>query len=236
MERSHMTRHFETLSLLWTVLNTIYWGLVYSSRGHCGVVYISGPMRGIKDYNYPLFHAVTAKLREKGYYVISPAELGEVDGWAWNDYMRRDLLVIPFCTHICMLPGWEGSKGANAEKAVADYCGVEIGFWDAATDDLQVQPPVPELGRVDVTFTIVTRDAAGNLVAAPARAAAVAYDMLDEAQQLYREFGKQPSSQTPGEPACTVTVEGPVIHSAQHTIDQGLDTTIPGIATGQQGA
>ncbi len=38
-------------------------------------LYLSGPMSGIKDNNFPVFHAEAARLRALGYTVVSPAEI-----------------------------------------------------------------------------------------------------------------------------------------------------------------
>ena len=36
-------------------------------------VYIAGPMRGIRDFNFPAFHAVAAELSRCGFTVFNPA-------------------------------------------------------------------------------------------------------------------------------------------------------------------
>jgi hypothetical protein len=40
-------------------------------------IYLSGPMTGLPDLNFPAFHAEAARLRALGYDVINPAELPE---------------------------------------------------------------------------------------------------------------------------------------------------------------
>lgn len=112
-------------------------------------VYLAGPMRGIPEFNFPAFHAAAAKLRAKGYVVFSPAERdierhGGVDiskgntdgdeklaaaqhGFDLRVALGEDLAWI--CEHadaIALLPGWQKSKGANAECAVANALGLEI--------------------------------------------------------------------------------------------------------------
>ena len=38
------------------------------------IVYISGPMTGIKDLNYPLFNSIAKRLSDAGYAVENPAD------------------------------------------------------------------------------------------------------------------------------------------------------------------
>lgn len=85
-------------------------------------IYISGPMTGKPELNFPAFHAAAAKLRALGYEVINPAELDLLDKQklTWQEYMRRDIKVLVDCDAIALLPGWEKSKGARAEKYIAD--------------------------------------------------------------------------------------------------------------------
>ena len=106
-------------------------------------VYIAGPMRGIPEFNFPAFHDAARRLREAGYHVFSPAEFdaifspmiedpnGLVEAHPIHDYIRRDTHVIinelkPPHDGIVLLPGWEGSLGAYAERALAIWCGLLI--------------------------------------------------------------------------------------------------------------
>lgn len=111
-------------------------------------VYVAGPMRGIPEFNFPAFHAATAKLRAKGYMVFNPAErdnerhgvdiskgnsMGDVAvatrayGFNLREALGEDLEFI--CRHadvVALLPGWQNSKGALAERATAVALGLEI--------------------------------------------------------------------------------------------------------------
>ena len=93
-------------------------------------VYIAGPMTGLPDLNFPAFERAAARLRESGYTVISPHEVCPDKGMAWADALRRDIPALCTCTVVALLPGWQKSKGATLEKAIADALGMRVIFVD----------------------------------------------------------------------------------------------------------
>jgi hypothetical protein len=107
-------------------------------------VYIAGPMRGIPLYNFPAFDKAAAKFRAEGWEVINPAEMDRSRGF--NEAMHvpdrsflksaimADLQAISECTAVAFLPGWQKSKGALAEKALAEFLGLVL--VDAHTMDV----------------------------------------------------------------------------------------------------
>src|SRR3954462_814094 len=82
-------------------------------------LYLSGPMKGYPELNFPAFERARKLLRDAGYEVVCPAELGNHDGWEWEDYLRRDLKVLLDCNAIATLSGWDKSEGASLEVYVA---------------------------------------------------------------------------------------------------------------------
>jgi hypothetical protein len=101
-------------------------------------LYIAGPMTGIPEFNFPAFHATAKAWRDAGWDVINPAEMdGGYSGGEWLDYLARDLPVLMRCQAICLLPGWEHSRGARLEMMVAGYLGHLV--LDAAQ---VIDPPV----------------------------------------------------------------------------------------------
>lgn len=102
-------------------------------------IYISGPMSGKPDFNYPTFNAVARRWRAEGHRVHNPAE--NFNGSQTEDYaayMREDLTLLLNSNAIAMLPGWESSRGARFELMTAQMLGLEV--LDAATLD-ELQPP-----------------------------------------------------------------------------------------------
>lgn len=93
-------------------------------------VYISGPMSGMPEMNYPAFHAAEAKLRELGYEVENPANNPDPEPKTWEGFMRMAVKQVCECDSVVCLPGWEDSRGANVEVALAktlsmDVCGLD---------------------------------------------------------------------------------------------------------------
>jgi hypothetical protein len=83
-------------------------------------IYISGPMRGIEEFNFPAFHAAAELLRGFGYRVISPAESfgGRTDLPA-SDYLRADVGSLLEADMVVLLEGWQNSVGVKVELTVA---------------------------------------------------------------------------------------------------------------------
>lgn len=96
-------------------------------------LYLAGPMTGIANLNFPLFHSEAARLRALGFDIVNPAEInGGADELVacaamtpaelkahWQKCMRKDITVLMTCDGVALLPGWEKSRGANIERGVA---------------------------------------------------------------------------------------------------------------------
>lgn len=83
--------------------------------------YISGPMKGYEDLNFPAFEAVTRQLQDSGIKVISPHMLNpDKDNPGDLDYLRFDFeMMCKHCQGIILLKGWPKSRGARAELEIA---------------------------------------------------------------------------------------------------------------------
>ena len=88
--------------------------------------YLSGPMSGYPDFNIPAFNDAAAKLRAKGLQVISPPEIDGSTDKTWDQYLRQDLKALLDCHHIVLMPGWQESRGAKLEHAVAVGLGMRV--------------------------------------------------------------------------------------------------------------
>lgn len=83
--------------------------------------YLSGPITGHKNYRQQ-FARAAGVLKEMGYVVINPAELGAalpLDQMSYEDIMKIDMALLAAADYLVQLPGWEDSKGANRELGFA---------------------------------------------------------------------------------------------------------------------
>ncbi|GMA52595.1 hypothetical protein GCM10025857_40110 [Alicyclobacillus contaminans] len=96
-------------------------------------IYISGPMTGLPEYNFPAFNRTASFLRSLGIEVINPAEgVTELDK-PWDWYMRRALRLLLDADMVLMLPGWQQSPGARLERDVAQRLGMPVSYLEALT-------------------------------------------------------------------------------------------------------
>lgn len=89
-------------------------------------IYLSGPMTGLPNLNFPAFRIEAARLRAMGYEVVNPAELNPDPNADWHECMRHDLAELLKCDAVALLDGWQRSAGAHLEMHVAHRVGMEI--------------------------------------------------------------------------------------------------------------
>ena len=90
-------------------------------------MYLSGPMTGIEKYNHDLFHRVAHEFRTVGFMVCSPAEFFDGDRTKERkEYMREAVKYMLEADTIVLLPGWQESKGARLEAAIATELDLNI--------------------------------------------------------------------------------------------------------------
>jgi hypothetical protein len=111
------------------------------------IIYISGPMTGMRDNNRRGFEKAHGKIIDAfqnteawdDLKIINPLAIaGEVnarfDGInasrhqkikpQWSDYMKLCIPVLCTATHILFIKGWEKSKGAALERHIAESLGI----------------------------------------------------------------------------------------------------------------
>lgn len=103
-----------------------------------GRVYIAGPMRGVPGLNFSAFDEARDRGKSLGWSVVSPADLDRAVGINEQTdpdtlsrstvlaFVLRDIESLINCDAIALLPGWEHSRGALAEKTVAEWVGLKI--------------------------------------------------------------------------------------------------------------
>jgi len=102
-------------------------------------IYLSGPMTGIKDYNYPAFELAAQRLRKAGYDIVSPREITPETHLAREIYMRHDLIAVCQCDAIALLDGWEKSDGCKHEIIVGKACGLKFyKYNDGVLNDIDI--------------------------------------------------------------------------------------------------
>jgi hypothetical protein len=109
-------------------------------------IYLAGPMRGKPFFNFPEFDAGAKALRAAGHTVFNPAErdrsvdpkvgknnpTGDIDvaikeGFSLREALAADMkFICEEADAVALLPGWELSKGALAERATANALSLKV--------------------------------------------------------------------------------------------------------------
>lgn len=102
-------------------------------------IFISGPMTGHAEFNYPAFHRVGEELKKNEFKFLSPAHgrFGHPyqppnpdEEHPWEEYMRSSLKKLLLCDSIYMLSGWEDSRGAILEHHIAKQLNMTIHYQE----------------------------------------------------------------------------------------------------------
>lgn len=105
-------------------------GRISQIRSKEWVWYLSGAMRNQPNNGFDVFDDSESKLKEKGWKIISPATMDRENGFHLIEAFKRDFDAIKYrADGIIMLPGWEDSIGANAEKLVAERLGRKVLYY-----------------------------------------------------------------------------------------------------------
>jgi dATP/dGTP diphosphohydrolase/uncharacterized protein DUF4406 len=90
-------------------------------------IYLSGPMTGYADWNYPAFNCAAKTLRGQGHDVFNPAENDNgSSGKPREFYLRIDVKAVADAEAVVVLPGWERSEGASLEVHIAKHLAMPV--------------------------------------------------------------------------------------------------------------
>jgi hypothetical protein len=108
------------------------------------IVYLSGPITGMRDNNRRKFSKAQKKIEEtltgrKPLQIINPNKLAEIVEFRfsgknrnlyhvikpqWTDYMRYCIENLVHASCVYFLKGWKKSKGATLERRIAETLGI----------------------------------------------------------------------------------------------------------------
>lgn len=101
------------------------------------IYYLSGPMSGYPEYNYPVFQATVDLLRAEGIKLLSPHENVWPEGHETMtpEQLRTQMMVLcmeqmKVAEGIIMMPGWPQSKGTVTELKLALKKELPVYFFD----------------------------------------------------------------------------------------------------------
>lgn len=96
-------------------------------------IYIAGPMTGLPENNFPVFHEAAKQWRANGWHVVSPAESFGSDGTLpYRYYVEHDVYLLLSCDAIAVLPGWNSptARGSVWEYFIAKVL-LNVPVYDA---------------------------------------------------------------------------------------------------------
>ena len=92
-------------------------------------IYLSGPMSGLPENNYPLFNKAARALRDAGHDVYNPAESGWFEKGPRAAFAAYSRYICEEADTLVLLPGFIKSVGVSAELALARNCGLDAYTW-----------------------------------------------------------------------------------------------------------
>lgn len=95
--------------------------------GDVKVLYLSGPMTGYEQCNYPEFNRISNLLRKAGFEVLNPAE-STLRGH-YLDFMREDFRMVLDAQGVATHGSWTDSRGAMMEVELANKLEMPVMTW-----------------------------------------------------------------------------------------------------------
>tara|TARA_R110002073_G_scaffold93865_2_gene218826 strand:- start:8812 stop:9165 length:354 start_codon:yes stop_codon:yes gene_type:complete len=96
-------------------------------------IYVAGPMSGLPNLNWEAFDIKEKQLRADGWDVVNPAamdrdagiEPNQVGEYEYEEAASRDVAALRSCDAIYLMSGFQFSKGACWERALAKHWGLK---------------------------------------------------------------------------------------------------------------
>ena len=100
-------------------------------------IFISGPMHGLPDFNYPMFHKAGDYLKAQGKQFLSPAHgrFGHPRTPPAQGHrplahdIRHTLKQLLLCDSILMLPNWRDEDDSWLQRDLANNLNMPIEYW-----------------------------------------------------------------------------------------------------------
>lgn len=111
-------------------------------------------MRGVPELNRSSFDYYERALTELGYDACNPWLEDDVpDDFDYDMFelytaMRRDFEMISMCDTVFLMPEWASSKGANVERALGLYLGLNVIDYLGTVHTHEVHVPAPRKRRM----------------------------------------------------------------------------------------
>ncbi len=138
-------------------------------------IYISGPMTGYPDYNYPAFFKAEENLKKEYSYILNypnikilnPARIDDDESEKFTKkrsyYMLKSIEMLLDATHIFVLPEWNRSKGAKLEIALANefnlgFLGTPISYYEIESIIGEIDSTHDESNIFDIAKKLVSND------------------------------------------------------------------------------
>lgn len=97
------------------------------------VVYLSGPITGIENFNKELFKTIKNKVESLGFTCIDTHDICEED-WSWNKCMKKSIQYMMKADIVFFIDGWQNSKGCKIENRLVVELGITHFYITENTD------------------------------------------------------------------------------------------------------
>ena len=109
-------------------------------------IYIAGPMSGLPNLNWEAFDIKEKQLVDEGFDVVNPARMDRdigldpenVGEYDYEEAARRDIDALGKCDAIYLMSGFQFSKGACWERALAKHWGLKR-YYEVPRHDHEIE-------------------------------------------------------------------------------------------------